>query len=340
MDNKNDTKRRKTNTLKSAAKEENFDVKEVENNISIKEKDNEEIQVNNIKRKPGQKRKRKPEKGTKFFYLFTQTILSAILFFTIGMISNKVHSYVSEAALNRQLQNELGISFESAETAPPQDNSNKTVPAYPLATPSRYQYPEGITMSQIMALEDKNSDFACWLYIPSDDIKPISYNVMQAEDNNFYLYKNIDKEYVRSGSLFLDCRNDAETMEGHTIIYGHNMHDGSMFGNVLKYYQDKSGKFMRDHQYIYTYSKTGVSVWQVFSVYETTTDEDYIKTHFVNDEEYYEFIKDLQEKSYFDTDIILKATDDVLTLSTCYKFNAANGRLTVNAVRVGQSILN
>ena len=45
-------------------------------------------------------------------------------------------------------------------------------------------------------------------------------------------------------------------------------------------------------------------------------------------------------KSAFKTDVLLKATDDVMTLSTCYKFNHINGRLVVNAVRVGTSILN
>ena len=56
--------------------------------------------------------------------------------------------------------------------------------------------------------------------------------------------------------------------------------------------------------------------------------------------EYYHFIKDLQNKSAFKTDVLLKATDDVMTLSTCYKFHSENGRLVVNAVRVGTAPLN
>ena len=286
------------------------------------------------------KRGKKPSKMDRVFFLITQSILMAILFFTIGMLTNKMHSYVSEDALDKQLLNEFGISFATMDPSGNTDEDSKDVPAYPVETPPRYKYPEGPTLAQLTAMKEKNSDFVCLLYIPSTMIEPITYPVLQAHDNDFYLYKDFNKNYKRSGSLFLDFRNNAETLEGHSIIYGHNMHDGSMFGNVLKYYQYEDGSFLKKHQYIYTYSLSGVDVWKVFSVYETTTDENYIQTHFASEDEYYQFIKDLHNKSFFDTDVILKATDDVLTLSTCYKFNAANGRLVVNAVRVGSSILN
>lgn len=286
------------------------------------------------------KRGKKPSKMDRVFFLITQSILMAILFFTIGMLTNKMHSYVSEDALDKQLLNEFGISFATMAPSGNTDEDSKDVPAYPVETPPRYKYPEGPTLAQLTAMKEKNSDFVCLLYIPSTMIEPITYPVLQAHDNDFYLYKDFNKNYKRSGSLFLDFRNNAETLEGHSIIYGHNMHDGSMFGNVLKYYQYEDGSFLKKHQYIYTYSLYGVDVWKVFSVYETTTDENYIQTHFASEDEYYQFIKDLHNKSFFDTDVILKATDDVLTLSTCYKFNAANGRLVVNAVRVGSSILN
>lgn len=286
------------------------------------------------------KRGKKPGKMDRVFFLITQSILMAILFFTIGMLTNKMHSYVSEDALDKQLLNEFGISFATMDPSGNTDEDSKDVPAYPVETPPRYKYPEGPTLAQLTAMKEKNSDFVCLLYIPSTMIEPITYPVLQAHDNDFYLYKDFNKNYKRSGSLFLDFRNNAETLEGHSIIYGHNMHDGSMFGNVLKYYQYEDGSFLKKHQYIYTYSLSGVDVWKVFSVYETTTDENYIQTHFASEDEYYQFIKDLHNKSFFDTDVILKATDDVLTLSTCYKFNAANGRLVVNAVRVGSSILN
>lgn len=286
------------------------------------------------------KGKKKQSLTGKVFYIATQTVLCAILFFTAGMLSNKGHAYVSEREDNEQIRNEFGITFTTptpTTSTGVAENTAKPVPEYPLKTPPRYTYPEGITIEQLRALKERNSDFAFWLYIGGTTI---NYNVMQSEDNDFYLHRNIDKKYADSGSLFLDFRNDSETLSGHTIVYGHNMNDGSMFGNLLKFYMGGNDTHLKEHPYLYTYSESGVGIWKIFSVYETTTDEYYIETNFSSTDEYYNFIKDLQNKSVFKTDVLLKETDDVMSLSTCYKFNHANGRLVVSAVRVGSSILN
>ncbi len=282
----------------------------------------------------------KKNKGNRVFYIISQAILCAILFFTIGKIGEKTHAYVAERAYNKDIQENLGINFTASSPAPPASTGSpaKTVPPYPVATPQRYSYPEGITLEMLRTLEAKNPDFAFWLYIPGPEI---NYNVMHAEDNDKYLHRNIDNEYSYSGALFLDFRNDPDTLDGHTIVYGHNMNDGSMFGNLLKYYTGGDDSYLKKYPYMYTYSdsEAGVGIWQIFSVYETTTDEYYIETYFDSTDAYYNFIKDFQNKAVYKTDILLKAEDDVMTLSTCYKFNHENGRLVVNAVRVGTSIL-
>lgn len=265
--------------------------------------------------------------------MITQAALCAILFFTVGKIGEKAYAYISERQANAGLQEEVGISFSKPTPSPSQTGATaKPVPSYPIATPKRYTYPEGITSEQIRTLKERNEDFVCWLHIPDTTI---SYNVMQAEDNDFYLHRTIDKTYASSGSLFLDFRNDASSLKGHTIIYGHNMQDGSMFGNLLKYYTGGNDSYLKAHPYLYTYAENGVGIWRIFSVYETTTEEYYIETYFETEDAYYNFIKDLQNKSAFKTDVLLKATDDVMTLSTCFKFHSENGRLVVNAVRVG-----
>lgn len=53
-----------------------------------------------------------------------------------------------------------------------------------------------------------------------------------------------------------------------------------MFGNLLKYYNGTDDTYLREHPYLYTYAENGVGIWQIFSVYETTTDEYYIETYF------------------------------------------------------------
>lgn len=294
--------------------------------------------------------KKKQTLTSKAFYIATQMVLCAILFFTAGMLTDKGHAYVSEREANEKIRNEFGITFSPitptpsivagttpGPDAPVSENTEKPVPEYPFETPPRYSYPQGITVEQLQSLKKRNKDFAFWLYIGDTTI---NYNVMQSADNDYYLKRNIDGKYADSGSLFLDFRNDPKTLRGHTIVYGHNMNDGSMFGNLLKFYTGGNDQYLKEHPYMYTYSEDGVGIWKIFSVYETTVDEYYIETNFASQELYYNFIKDLQNKSAFRTDVLLKATDDVMTLSTCYKFNHVNGRLIVNAVRVGTSILN
>ena len=122
-------------------------------------------------------------------------------------------------------------------------------------------------------------------------------------------------------------------MERHTIIYGHTMSDLSVFGELRRYLDED---FYRNHRYFYTCSTDTVTTWRIFSVYYTTTDEYYIETYFRNNAAYLEFINGLNSKSFYRSDTELVETDDVVTLSTCYRpYYGEDGRLVVHAVKVG-----
>ena len=160
--------------------------------------------------------------------------------------------------------------------------------------------------------------------------------MVQAEDNDYYLRKNINGKKNLSGTLFLDYRNMPDTSYGNNIVYGHNMQNGAMFG-TLKKYSTKS--YYDKHRMIYTYTDTEVTAWKIFSVYETTTDNYYIQTGFVNDDNYLEFIKGLQKNSMYAADTELTSDDVILTLSTCHKYDYENGRLVVHAEKVFTSAI-
>lgn len=274
------------------------------------------------------KKPKKVKKGDRMYYILVQTVLLVVMFFSLGMIGMKVYSYVSENEYYQGVINDYEISFEN-----PYKNIDKEVPSYPVPTPERLVYPVGPSRQTLEDLKAKNPDFKLWLYIEDTNI---NYYVLQSTDNDFYLHKNINKKYFKAGSLFMDFRNNAEEMTGNTIIYGHNMHDQSMFYD-LKKFLDKD--FFDSHPYVYTYSLDEVTVWQIFSVRTTTTDEYYIKTAFSSDEQYYNFIEDFKLKSLYASDVILTAESDILTLTTCHKYDVSNGRLVVHAVKVGTGIL-
>ncbi|MDW8802051.1 class B sortase [Clostridium sp. A1-XYC3] len=172
-----------------------------------------------------------------------------------------------------------------------------------------------------------NKDAVGWLNINNTRI---NYPVVQGKDNEYYLNHNFEKESSNYGSIFVDYRNkNLENFvngEKNIIIYGHHMKDGTMFGD-LKLYKDE--KFFKDNQII-SFNILGEQYkWQVFSAYVTGTDFNYIKTDFKDDVEVNEFLKSIKEKSLYVNDTTLNSKDVILTLSTCsYEFE--NARFVVH----------
>ncbi len=85
------------------------------------------------------------------------------------------------------------------------------------------------------ALKAVNEDIIGWLVVEALDI---SYPIVQSEDNDFYLHRTTEKTYNFAGSIFLDYMNKPDFSDCHSIVYGHNMKNGSMFG-TLKQFRDK-----------------------------------------------------------------------------------------------------
>jgi sortase B len=172
-----------------------------------------------------------------------------------------------------------------------------------------------------------NEDVVGWIKIPNTSI---DYPVLQADDNEYYLNRNIYREKNRAGSIFMDYRIKLDSKDRHIIIYGHHMRDGTMFKDLIKY---KNKDFFYTNNIIQFDTLYEEIKWEVFSVYITGTDFNYIKTHFNTPAEYENFLIAIKNKSLFPTDVELTADDQILTLSTCtYEYNDA--RFVVHARRV------
>lgn len=175
-------------------------------------------------------------------------------------------------------------------------------------------------------LLDGNEDVAGWITI---DGTKIDYPILQAEDNVTYLNRNYYLDDSRAGSIFLDYRNDVNTLDLNTIIYGHRMKDGSMFQHLAKYMDED---FFDEHRTVELETLYDSYEAEIFSVYNTTTDFDYIQTDFASEEEYANLLTDIKEKSFFDTSIEVDKDDQIITLSTCdYTLDPDEGRFVVHA---------
>ena len=93
-------------------------------------------------------------------------------------------------------------------------------------------------------LNELNPDIVGWIYFENGDI---SYPILYSGDNETYLYTAVDKTPLRSGSIFMEQYNHPDFQDSHTIIYGHNMKDLSMFGK-LKFYRTKED-YYETHKY-------------------------------------------------------------------------------------------
>ena len=84
----------------------------------------------------------------------------------------------------------------------------------------------------MVTMHEQYPDACGWITIPDT---PIDYVVAHSEDNEKYLERTIKGDVSQSGTLFLDYRNESSFQDEISIIYGHNMYDGSMFGTLKKY---------------------------------------------------------------------------------------------------------
>ncbi|KEK26451.1 class B sortase [Bacillus gaemokensis] len=192
--------------------------------------------------------------------------------------------------------------------------------------------PDGEIRAQFQNLRKINPEIVGW--ITMDDTQ-INYPIVQAKDNDYYLYRNYKGEDMRAGSIFMDHRNDVKAQNRNTVLYGHRMKDGSMFGSLKKMLEKDF--FMSHHKLYYDTLFEGYDV-EVFSAYTTTTDFYYIQTDFKNDEEYTSFLQNIKEKSLYKVDTAVTANDQILTLSTCdYALDPEAGRLVVHAKLVKRS---
>ena len=192
-------------------------------------------------------------------------------------------------------------------TAKPTPTANATPSPVPTATP----VPE--IPLRIQEYREKNEDTIGYINIEGT---VIDYPVMYSGDNDHYLHYDSDNNYSYHGAIFLDFRCDVYDMPStrNIILYGHRMKDGTMF-RALAFYFEK--EFFDEHRIVHFDTLAGEMDWEVFAIFETHIDFDYINTEYESDEQWLEFIEYCQSLSVYETDVELSEDDIVLTLSTC-----------------------
>lgn len=249
------------------------------------------------------KDKRKPNK-TKMIISVIQLIFIIILLYSL---INIILWYKSNKA-NKKVINELSQAVEIVNENGEDDKKYKI---------------------NFEELKNKNTDVVAWLKVENTNIE---FPVVKSNDNSYYLTHNFNKENNKAGWILADYKNKFDGTDKNIVIYGHNMHDDSMFGtlkNVIKeeWYNNENNK------YIALITENEYSIYEVFSVYQIEKEDYYIRTNFNSNKEFEEFLQKLKKRSIKDFNIDISKENNILTLSTCANNNKY--RVVLHAIKKG-----
>ena len=270
------------------------------------------------KSQPGTDKKSKSPKDnrknikvyTKGEYFVHQFIKSLVLVAAIGCIG--YFAFYTYMGMKNQKEAEQLAALKENDTL---NDMMKSEVVVNKDTPEEKVY---VLLDEYKTLYNKNKNLIGWLKI---DDTIIDYPIMQTSDNEYYLDHNLNQEYDKNGSLFLDKDCDIIKPSTNFIIYGHHMKSGKMFGKLKEY---KSEKYYQKHKYIQfdtIYEKGLYEVMYVFNSKIYYEDEVVFKYYqfidALSEQEFYSNMEEMRKLSFYDTGVQAEYGDQLLTLSTC-----------------------
>ena len=159
-------------------------------------------------------------------------------------------------------------------------------------------------------LHEISRDAVAWLLSPGTKI---NYVIAQSKDNDYYLQRLLDGTAASGGTLFADCRNSADFTDWNTLVYGHNMKNGTMFAELMNY---RNPSYYEEHPVMYLYIPGRRYKLELMAGYTTTVNDVIFSipaTKAGRDEVLYH----AGRVSSFISGITAGGKDKLVTLSTC-----------------------
>ena len=197
--------------------------------------------------------------------------------------------------------------------------------------PETPEVKEPTAAEKYASVEAQNADFVGWIKIEGTRV---DYPVVQkTSDPHYYLRRGFDKKYSYYGVPYVAgiC-----TVDGcdNTIIYGHNMTNGTMFSDLGKY---TSKEYWEEHRFIQFDTLEGYGTYEIIAVFKTVSGaKDEFKYHqFAEGDEdaFKNYVSECKARALYETELTAVPGDRLLTLSTC-EYSRKNGRLAIVAKRI------
>lgn len=160
---------------------------------------------------------------------------------------------------------------------------------------------------QVRQLSAEHSDSVAWLYIPDTNI---DYPIMQSGDNDYYAHRATDGSYLYAGSLFMDYRCSSDFTDFNSVIYGHNMGNGTMFADIPHY---ENEEYFMNHSYGWLTTEDEVLLIDFFAVARTTDTSGL----YLANPNFQEWDNHLRNSAGIYKEIEVTENDHLITLSTC-----------------------
>lgn len=215
-------------------------------------------------------------------------------------------------------------------------DANKDVGAFAQVTVNKTEADKDVPdiLEKYKTLYNKNKSLIGWIKIADTNI---DYPVMQTSNNDYYLDHNLNQEYDKNGSIFMDKDCDVIKPSTNLIIYGHHMQSGKMFGQLDKYSKES---YYKEHPIIEFDTIYEEGRWEIMYVFRSkiyTADDIVFKYYQFIDansaEEFYSNMNEMSKLSLYDTGVTAEYGDELLTLSTC-DYMEEDGRFVVVAKKI------
>lgn len=250
--------------------------------------------------------------------LLIVVFLEIIVFASVKLSNYKTKKNIEEIQQITEnfpsiIEDEFNVTPEQPEEQENIENQEPIITAYNTTYEQSFE--------KLLEINDETKG---WLKLNNTNI---NYPITQGIDNAFYLDHDFNKNDNANGWIFIDYRNNMETLDQNTIIYGHNTIGTIMFA-TLKYVLQESWYTNPENQIITFNTPTNQMKAQIFSIYVIENTNDYLYTNFNNDD-YIEFINMIKGRSIYDFGVEYTTNDKMITLSTCN--NTGDKRLVVHA---------
>ena len=264
-------------------------------------------------RKSGKKRRKKKKQRMDTLSLVLLLVAIVVFCFSAFSLIRIGLNYKKGTDTYQELEAAVVTEATPDGTEAQPDNADTRAMAYT---------PPYVNFDNLMQI---NPETEAWILLP--DTK-INYPIVKHTDNAYYLNHMIDGTSNSAGTLFIDTNNSNNFADQNTIVYGHNMKNGSMFGQLKKYGKED---FYKEHPCFYLYTKDGVWQYDIFSVRVVDELSDSYTMTFASTDAYRSYLDQAVRKSMYDTTATADVTDSIITLSTCTSKDT--DRLIVQAVK-------